>query len=121
MVKKTCFKKKTCLTKNPTWEYVNKVLHSKRSTPTQKNDNKPWHCAARCGGGAVAVRRRCGMMAMAHLWTSPVALALAVPVPAGEGGTLALLESCRGWAVDVSACAARSRCWRVPAAAVAVA
>jgi hypothetical protein len=60
-------------------------------------------------------------MATAHLWTSAVVLALAVPVPAGEGGTLALPESRRGQALDVSARAARSRRWRVPAAAAAVA
>ncbi len=60
-------------------------------------------------------------MATAHLWTLAVVLALVVPVPAGEGGTLALLESRRGWAADVSACAARSRRLQVLAAAVAVA
>ncbi len=67
------------------------------------------------------MRLRCGVMATAHLWTAAVALELVVPVPAGEGGTLALPESRRGQAADMLACAARSRRWWVPAAAVAVA
>ncbi len=58
-------------------------------------------------------------MATGHLWTSVVALALAVP--AGKGGMLASLESRRGRAADMSARAARSRHWRVPAAAAAAA
>ena len=40
-----------------------------------------------------------------------VVVAMAVPVPAGEGGTLALLESRHGLAADVSACAARLLRW----------
>ncbi len=60
-------------------------------------------------------------MATVHLWTSVVALALAVPVSAGEGRTLALPESRRGRAADVLARAARLRHWRVPAVAAAVA
>ena len=61
-------------------------------------------------------------MSTAHLWTLLVALALVVPVPvpAGEGGTLTSLESRRGRAADMLARAARSRRWRVLAAAAAI-
>jgi hypothetical protein len=65
------------------------------------------------------------MMAMAHLWSSVVsvmvAVVVAVPVPAPAGGTLTSLESRCDWAADVSARAARSWHWRVPAGAEAIA
>ncbi len=62
-------------------------------------------------------------MTTVHLWSSVVSVmvALAVPVPSGERGTLTSLESRRGRAADVLACAARSRRWRVLAAAAAIA
>ncbi len=85
-----------------------------------------------CGSGVAAVWQRCGVMAKVHLRMSAVVLALAlvlaVPVMAGEGGMLTSLESCCGRAMDVSAFGPRT-CWLVlhscsrwvPAAAVAVA
>ena len=45
MVKKTRFRKKTRLAKNPTWEYVKYVLRPTDRDHKQKIDNKPWHAA----------------------------------------------------------------------------
>jgi hypothetical protein len=68
---KNSVSKKLASPKNLTWQCEKTYCVPHILTPTQKNENKPWHCAVQWGSGVAAE-----------------ALAMAVPVPAGEGGHL---------------------------------